>query len=124
MLAQNRRKGQQRGFTAAQVIVALSIGFVWVLRFDNIVTEFHLYGLNDLTRATVGTTKIVLATLLVVGIWYPPLALVPALLMALLMVAAQYFHFKAHNPWVKHLPSLVLLALCLFIAVVSLKLVS
>lgn len=108
---------------AAQLIVALSIGFVWVFRFDNIVTEFRLYGLNDLTRTMVGTTKIVLATLLVVGIWYPQLVLVPALLMGLLMVAAQYFHFKAHNPWAKHLPSLFLLALCIFIAAVSPQLI-
>ena len=104
---------------AAKIIVALSIAFVWVFRFDNIVTEFHLYGLNDLTRASVGTAKIVLATLLVVGIWYPALALVPAGIMALLMVAAQYFHFKARNPWVKHLPSFLLLALCLFIMATS-----
>jgi len=36
--------------------------------------------------------------------------------MAFLMVSAQYFHFKINNPWQKHLPSLVLLILSLFIA--------
>ena len=109
---------------AAQIIVALSIGLVWVLRFDNIVAEFRLYGLSDLTRTAVGAAKIVLATLLAVGIWYPPVVPGAALLMGSLMVAAQYFHFKVNNPWSKRLPSLLLLALCLFIAAVSLNVVS
>ncbi len=107
----------------AQIIVALSILYVWVFRFDNIVNEFKQYGLSDLIRSIVGTSKIVLSTLLVAGIWYPSLILVPALLMAFLMISAQYFHFKTGNPWQKHLPSLLLLILSLFIAAVSLQLV-
>ena len=105
----------------AQIIVALSIGTVWIFRFDNIVEEFKQYGLSDLIRTLVGSTKIVLATLLVAGIWYPSLVLIPALLMAFLMLSAQYFHFKVKNSWQKHLPSLVLLALCIFIAFYALK---
>ena len=107
----------------AQFIVALSIGYVWIFRFENIVKEFKQYGLNDLTRSIVGAAKIVLSTLLVAGIWYPGLVLISALLMAFLMVSAQYFHFKSGNPWYKHIPSFLLLILCLFIAAVSLKLV-
>lgn len=107
----------------AQVIVALSIVIVWVFRYDNIVKEFKQYGLSDLTRNMVGSTKIALATLLVAGIWYPPLVPVPALIMAFLMLGAQYFHFKANNPWQKRMPSLFLLFICLFIASVSLQLI-
>ena len=107
----------------AQLIVALSIGYVWIFRFDNIVKEFKQYGLSDLTRNFVGAAKIALSTLLVAGIWYPALVLVPALAIALLMVSAQYFHFKASNPWQKHIPSLFLLILCLSIAAVSLQFV-
>lgn len=110
--------------TIAQVIVALSIVYVWVFRFHNIVNEFKQYQLSDLTRTVVGSTKIVLATLLFTGIWYPSLVLVPALLMAFLMACAQYFHFKVHNPWHKHMPSLFLLLLCVFIALVSLKIIA
>jgi len=107
----------------AQVIVALSIGYVWIFRFDNIVKEFKQYGLSDLTRTMVGASKIALSTLLVAGIWYPDLVLIPALLIALLMLAAQYFHFKVGNPWQKYIPSLFLLIVCLFISAVSLKLI-
>jgi hypothetical protein len=105
----------------AQIIVALSIVFVWVFRFDNIVKEFKQYGLSDLTRTTVGATKIALSTLLIAGIWYPSLLLFPALMMAFLMVSAQYFHFKVNNPWSKHMPSLFLLALCVYIASASMS---
>lgn len=107
----------------AQAIVAISIVIVWVFRFDNIVKEFKQYGLSDLTRTVVGSAKIILATLLVAGIWYPSLVLIPALMMAFLMISAQYFHFKVKNPWQKRMPSLFLLLLCLFIAAVSLNLI-
>jgi hypothetical protein len=107
----------------AQLIVAISIVIVWVFRFDNIVKEFKQYGLSDLIRAMVGSAKIALATLLVAGIWYPSLVLIPALIMAFLMLGAQYFHFKVKNPWQKRMPSLLLLLLCLFIAAVSLNMI-
>ena len=107
----------------AQVIVALSIAYVWIFRFDNIVKEFNQYRLSDLTRSIVGAAKIALSTLLVAGIWYPDLVLIPSLLIAFLMLSAQYFHFKVSNPWQKHIPSLLLLILSLFIATVSLKLI-
>ncbi len=107
----------------AQVIVALSIGYVWIFRFDNIVKEFKQYGLSDITRNIVGAMKISMSALLIAGIWYPALVPIPALIVAFLMLSAQYFHFKAGNPVQKHMPSLVLLLLCLFIAFVSLKLI-
>ena len=100
----------------AQLIIAVSIVIVWVFRFDNIVLEFKQYGLPDLVRNMVGAAKIALATLLVAGIWYPQLVLVPALLMAFLMVCAQLAHVKVHNPLVKYVPSFLLLLLSLFVA--------
>ncbi len=119
----NKKQKQMTNYSIiAQCIIALSIVYVWVFRFNNIVKEFNQYGLSDLTRNIVGTAKIVLSTLLVAGAWYPALVLIPALLLAFLMVSAQYFHFKVGNPWQKYIPSLLLLILSLFIAAVSLKL--
>ena len=106
----------------AQLIVAVSIVIVWVFRHENIVKEFEQYGLSGLTRSAVGAAKISLATLLVAGIWYPGLVLIPALMMGFLMISAQYFHFKVSNSMQKRLPSLALLLLCLYIAAVSLEL--
>jgi len=108
----------------AQLIIAISVAYVWVIRFDNIVIEFKQYGLSNLIREMVGASKIALATLLVAGIWYPSLVLIPALFMAFLMLSAQYFHFKVNNSWQKRVPSLLLLILSLFIATVSLNLIA
>ncbi|MCX6166427.1 MAG: DoxX family protein [Sphingobacteriales bacterium] len=105
----------------AQLVVALSVAFVWIFRYDNVVKEFTQFGLNDLTRNFVGATKIALATLLVAGIWYPLLVQIPSVLMGLFMIAAQYFHFKIKNPFSKHLPSLILLMLCAIIALLSIQ---
>ena len=102
----------------AQVIVALSVGFVWIVRLPNIEKEFREYGIPDLLRNAVGASKIALATLLITGIWYPAPVLVSALLMAFLMLCAQGFHLKVKHPWQKYMPSLALLLLSLFIAAV------
>lgn len=100
----------------SQIIVAISVVYVWTFRFHNVLKEFEQFGLSDLTRNMVGATKIALATLLVAGIWYPSLVFIPAVLMGLLMIGAQYFHFKINNSFIKHLPSLILLILSVFIA--------
>jgi hypothetical protein len=99
----------------AQVIVAFSVVYVWVVRLPNVQKEFHEYGIPDLLRNAVGATKIALSTLLIAGIWYPSLVLIPAALMAFLMLCAQGAHLKAKHPWQKYVPSLVLLLLSLFI---------
>lgn len=100
----------------AQVIIALSIGYVWIIRFDNIIIEFKQYGIPNLLRNFVGAVKIALSTLLVTGIWYPELVFIPALLMAGLMLCAQIAHVRAKNPFIKFVPSFILLLLSLFVA--------
>jgi hypothetical protein len=105
----------------AQLVLALSVAYVWIFRFHNVVKEFIQFGLNDTTRNFVGVSKIALSTLIVAGIWYPALVQIPAVLMGLFMISAQYFHFKIKNPFIKHLPSLILLILCAFIAIESIQ---
>jgi hypothetical protein len=102
----------------AQVIVALSVVYVWIVRLPNIEKEFHEYGIPDLVRNTVGVAKMALATLLIAGIWYPALVLISAGLMALLMLCAQGAHLKAKHSWRKYMPSLALLLLSLFVVAV------
>ncbi|MDR3735740.1 MAG: DoxX family protein [Acidobacteriaceae bacterium] len=99
----------------AQVVIALAIAFVWIVRLPNIVTEFHEYGLPDVLRNAVGAAKIALSTLLVAGIWYPALVPASALLMGLLMLCAQIAHFRAKHAWQRYMPSLGLLLLSLFV---------
>ena len=103
----------------AQVIVALSVLYVWIFRFDNIEREFKEYHLNDSIRNLVGASKIALSILLLIGIWYPSLVLVSALIMAFLMLCAQIAHFRAKHAWQKYRPSFLLLLLSLYSAAVA-----
>ena len=106
----------------SQLIVAISVLFVWIFRFENIVKEFKEYGLSDLTRNVVGASKISLSALLIAGIFYPGLILFSSLFMAFFMLCAQMAHFKVRNPWAKFMPSLLFLILSLFIAAVNMGL--
>ena len=103
----------------AKILLGISVFYVWIFRFYNVLKEFKQFGLNDITRNFVGATKIALATLIIASIWYSSLAGIPSLLMSLFMIAAQYFHFKIRNPFIKHLPSLILFILSAFIAFAS-----
>jgi len=103
----------------AQIAVAASVAFVWILRMHNVEKEFHQFGLNLKVRSFVGFSKTVLATLLILGIWYPELTFYGAVGMAFFMLAAQYFHWSNGNPVVQKTPSFILLVLSIFIAVSS-----
>jgi hypothetical protein len=103
----------------SQIIIAVSVINVWVFRFDNIVKEFEQYGLSDMIRNIVGATKISLSTLLIVGVFYNEVVLASSLSMAFLMVCAQIAHIKVKNPFIKYVPSFILLILSLFVAGVN-----
>ena len=101
---------------ASQVVVAGSVLFVWTFRSEQVAREFVEYRLNDTIRAMVGSSKIMLSTLLLAAIFWPVPVVAPALLMAAFMLVAQVFHFRARHAFVKYVPSFLLLALSLLIA--------
>ena len=100
-----------------QIIVASSVIYVWTIRIRNVIKEFELFKINEVVRSLIGATKIVLSTLLIVGIWYPNLVFIPAVLMSLFMIGAQYYHFKIKDPFIKFIPSLTFLVMSLMIAI-------
>ena len=100
----------------AQLIVAISVLYVWVFRFDNIIKEFKQYGLSDIMRNIVGASKISLSALMIAGVFYPGLVLFSSLSMAFFMLCAQVSHIKVKNPFIKFVPSLIFLIMSLFIA--------
>lgn len=104
-----------------QIALGLAVVYVWVFRYGNVVKEFKQFGLSDTTRNFVGASKIALATLIIAGVWHSDLVLIPSILMGVFMIAAQYFHFKTKNPFIKHLPSLILLSLAAIIAIDSIQ---
>ena len=101
------------------IIIASSILIVWVFRYENIALEFQQYNLSALTKNFIGALKISLSTIIVLGIWYEDLLFLSSILMAFLMLCAQYFHFKVNNPLHKFAPSFFLLLVSLFIASIS-----
>jgi len=103
----------------SQLIVSISVLFVWVFRFHNVEKEFKQFGLSVTIRSAVGASKIALATLLLVGLCQPCYVFYSAILMGFFMLSAQYFHFKLKNPLQKRIPSFIFLSLCVFIALQS-----
>lgn len=109
-----------------QVIIAIGIVNVWVVRYGkptpwrpagarNMEEEFRRYGFPDWVRVAVGASKLVLATALVAGIWYPPLAAAAGIAMAVLMLGAVASHARISDPIKKAVPSFALLVLSLFV---------
>ena len=102
-----------------QALVAASIFFVWVVRYDNIIQEFRQYGLPDWLRDLVGILKLTFALLLLLGIQRASLAVIGSLGIAGLMGCAFVMHLRVKNPVFKMLPSLTMLFLSLIIAVIN-----
>ena len=96
-----------------KILVGVSIFFVWVVRYQNIIEEFKLYHLPDWLRDLVGIFKITFAVMLQTTSAY--LVLLGSGGIALLMAAALITHFRMKTPYVKRLPSVALLFICLLL---------
>lgn len=105
-----------------QALVAASIFFVWVVRYDNIVQEFRGYGLPDWLRDLVGILKITFAVMMLIGIDRPFFAVVGGFGIAILMGAAVLTHIRVKNAVFKMLPSLALLACSALVAGINYRL--
>jgi hypothetical protein len=101
-----------------QVLVAASIFFVWVVRYDNIVQEFIQYGLPDWLRDFVGILKMSFALLLVLSVTVPrpQLAVIGGAGIAVLMAVAFFTHLRVKNPLPRMLPCMGLFILSTCIA--------
>ncbi len=112
----------------AQIVIALGIFNVWVLRYGkatsyrggsarNMREEFAAYGLSYGVMCLIGGLKITLAIALIVGIWVPVLVMPAAIGMAVLMVGAIGMHLKVGDPPLKALPAVCMLGLSVVAAV-------
>lgn len=111
-----------------QVIIALGIFNVWLLRYRkatgwrggnarNLKEEFDVYGLPGWFMRLVGFLKLLFAALLIAGTWFPPVTKPAAFGMAILMLGAVSMHVKVKDPWKRSLPAFLMLALSLIVAV-------
>ena len=98
-----------------QIITATSILFVWVVRYENIITEFQQYELPAWMRDMVGILKISFAIMLLTGIYNEKFKLLGSCGLILLMLAALFTHIRIKNTFTKALPALTLLTFSTFI---------
>lgn len=110
----------------AQIILAVGIFNVWVVRRDratafrpdgaaSLEEEFERYGFPAWFHTVIGSTKIALAVLLLVGIFVTAAAAPAASLLALLMVGAIGAHVRVRDPLVKSAPAFMMLVLSLVV---------
>ena len=115
---------------ALQIIVGLSILNVWLVQnkkatrwrggnATTIVEEFQVYGLPAWSVYVVGTLKVLLAILLIAGIWYPELKFPASAGLAVLLTGSVLMHFKIGDPLIKSFPAGLFLLMCLLIAFAS-----
>ena len=93
--------------------VLVSVLFVWVIRYENIIKEFKQYELPDWLRDFVGIVKIISVVLINYG--SGDTSKVGAITLAVLMIAAMITHVRVKNPLYKMLPSTTLMIMSLVI---------
>lgn len=109
-----------------QIIIALGIFNVWVLRYrkqtpwrggtaKNMKEEFLVYGLPVWFMIAIGIIKVTLAILLVVGIWIPIVVKPAATILAVLMLGAISMHIKVKDSFKKSLPAIIMFVLSVLI---------
>lgn len=109
-----------------KVIIALGIYNVWLIRprmpsrwrgggAENLSEEFEIYGLPPWAMGLVGAMKILFATLLIVGIWYPPIVETAAIGMSVMMAGAVSMHLKVDDSLKRAIPACIMLALSLYL---------
>ena len=110
-----------------QVIIALGIANVWLLRFGqttawrggnarNMREEFAVYGLPAWFMYLIGTLKLSLAMLLMVGLFTPEVTRWAALGMAALMTGSLAMHMKVRDPIQKSVPAIAMLSMSAVVA--------
>lgn len=116
--------------SSLQIIIALGILNVWLLRFSkpspwrggqskDMKEEFAAYGLPLQIMYFVGFLKIVFALLLIAAIWFPALVLPASLGLAILMAVAVAMHFKIGDPAKKSIPAGTVLLLCILVSILA-----
>ena len=92
---------------ALKTLVASSIFFVWVVRYQNVIEEFRAYKLPAWLRDLVGILKLSFVLMLFSNDLN--IILLGAAGIMVLMVAALITHFRIKNPFYKMLPAMSLL---------------
>lgn len=89
-----------------QTFVAMSVFYVWVVRYSAVLADFTAFGLPDAFRDLVGASKLTAAVLLLGLGQVDGLEVYGAGALVFFMAGAVTMHLKVKNPFMKMLPSL------------------
>ena len=110
--------------TTLQLTIALVIVAVWIFRpkletnyragdAKNIIEEFAVYGLPKWSVYVIGATKLCLAGLLILGLYYSAVVPFAAMGMGALMAGAIFCHLKTKgDPLSRATPASLMLVMC------------
>ena len=102
----------------SKVLLAVSLFFVWVVRYENIKKEFIDYKLPKWLRDLVGILKLSFSAMILFN--DTNLVMIGCLGIIFLMIGAIITHFRVGNPFIKMIPAISLSFLCAIILYYSL----
>lgn len=115
------------------MLISITVLSAWTFRFtkpsifrggeaNNMIDEFALYGLDESLMIVVGSVKVVLAILILLGALKFSVLLIPsAAAMMLFMAAAVYFHISVGDGLIPTIPSASMLISCLLVILIESK---
>ena len=106
------------------LIIAITLLNVWLIRFNkqtifrggdsnSMAEEFSTYGLPKWFMYAIGFMKVIIAILLIVGIWITALNLYCYISLCVLMLGAIIMHLKVKDEIIKSVPAFSILTLLL-----------
>ena len=101
--------------SALKIITAVTVFFVWVVRYNNIKEEFRHYKLPNWVRDPVGILKI--SFTLMIQSSDDQVVIIGSSGIAILMSAAIITHVKVKNPLFKMVPAFIMLTINLIVLI-------
>jgi uncharacterized membrane protein YphA (DoxX/SURF4 family) len=106
------------------LVIAITLLNVWLIRpnkqtmyrggdANSMEEEFSAYGLPKWLMYVVGSMKIIIAILLIVGVWIASLNIYCYISLGILMLGAIIMHVKVKDKIIKSVPALSILTLLL-----------
>ncbi len=104
-----------------ELIIALWILKIWVIRYETIKEDFKSFNLPDWMRNAVGITKGILCLFLLSGIWINQFAIAASISIGALMIGAILAHYHAQHTMKKTLEAIFIFILCVVAAYLNWK---
>ena len=106
------------------LVIAITLLNVWLIRHNkqtmyrggdanSMAEEFSTYGLPKWLMYVVGSMKIIIAILLIVGVWITSLNIYCYISLGILMLGAIIMHLKVKDKIIKSVPAISILTLLL-----------